>query len=266
MYTDLHTHTKVFSPDAEMSIEELMDTAVKKDLSMVAVTEHFEYKNPDPNDNIQTFDLGLYTKTFSSWKERCPSGLDLLMGIEFGYQTHTASEIDEIAGSAPFDIVLLSNHLFRGVDVFYSDVVYKLPVKERHAEYMAKMAEMVEKCNNFDVAAHYDYVNKRNPDSVTNMCYDDCPSEFDRFFEVLIAKEKALEINTSTSYRRNSMPDAKVIDRYLKMGGKLITVSSDSHTKDNLGRLIPEMTEFLKAVGVRELCYFKNRKVNTFSI
>ena len=266
MYTDLHTHTRHFSPDAETTIDELFETASKKNLSVVAVTEHYEYKNPDPNDNIQTFDLALYTKSFREWKEKCPSSLELLMGIEFGYQTHTASDIDELAGSAPFDIVLLSNHLFRGVDVFFSKEVYALPVKERHAEYMTKMAEMVENCNNFDVAAHYDYVNKRNPDLGVNMCYDDCPREFDRFFEALISKEKALEINTATPARRDSMPDAAIIKRYIDMGGKLITVSSDAHTKENLGKLIPETCEFLKASGVRELCYFKDRQLKTFGI
>ncbi len=266
MLIDLHNHTCHFSPDAKSTIDDFITGAVNKGLAVAAITEHYEYKNPDPNDNIQTFDLDLYTKTFKEWKKKCPSSLKLLMGVEFGYQTHTASDIDEIASTAPFDIVILSNHLFRGVDVFFSKEVYKLPVKARHAEYVSKLVEMAENCNNFDVLGHFDYVNKRNPDLSVNMLYDDCPKEFDRLFETLISKEKALEINTATPARRDSMPDAKIIKRYMKMGGKLITVSSDSHIMENIGALIPETCEYLKSLGVKELCYFEGRKVKTFGL
>ena len=266
MLTDTHNHTCHFSPDAESTIDDIFAKATAGHLDVIALTEHYEYDNPDPNDNIQTFDLDKYTAEFAAWKKRCPSSLELLMGIEFGYQTHTAGAIDELASKAPFDTVVLSNHLFRGIDVYFSDVVYRLPVAERHAEYMEKMTEMVTNCNNFDVAAHYDYVNKRNPDLTVNMLYEDCPREFDRFFEVLIAKEKALEINTATSARRQSLPDPRIIERYIQMGGRLITVSSDSHVPANIGCMIPEITEFLKSLGVKELCYFKARQPQTYGI
>ncbi|MCR5617467.1 MAG: histidinol-phosphatase HisJ family protein [Clostridiales bacterium] len=263
MLTNTHNHTCHFSPDAHTTIDEFIENAVRLGIKVAAITEHYEYDNPDPDDNIQTFDIKEYEKEFRKWKKKCPKELELLMGIEFGYQTHTASDIDRIASTAPFDIVLLSNHLFRGVDVFYSKEVYKLPVKQRHAEYVTKLSEMVENCNNFDVAAHYDYVNKCNKEPGVNMLYQDCPKEFDRFFEALIAKEKALEINTSTSARINQMPDPEVIKRYLAMGGRLITLSSDSHVKENIGLLIPEMREFLISLGVKEICWFKDRKVVT---
>lgn len=266
MYTDLHNHTCHFSPDAKNTIDKFIEDAVSKGISIAGITEHYEYKNPDPNDNIQTFDLDLYAKTFKEWKKKCPSGFKLLMGIEFGYQPETAADIDEIASSIPFDIVNLSKHLFSGVDVCFSEEVYKLPVKTRHAEYIGALADMVEKCNNFDVVSHYDYINKYNPDKNVNVLYKDCPKEFDRFFERLIAKEKALEINTATSAKRGQMPDEEIIRRYLKMGGKLITVSSDSHVKGQVGRLIPETFEFLKSLGVKEVCYYEGRKVKLLSI
>ena len=61
MLIDTHNHTKNFSPDAEMTVEELIGTASRRGLKVVAVTEHYEYDNPDPNDNIQTFDTEEYS-------------------------------------------------------------------------------------------------------------------------------------------------------------------------------------------------------------
>ena len=137
MFSDLHNHTCHFSPDAEMTIDELIDNSIKRGMSYVGITEHYEYDNPDPNDNIQVFELDEYANDFSDWKQKAASnGLNLLMGIEFGYQTHTASKIDELSLALPFDVVILSNHLFRGRDVYFSNECYRVDQKSRHKEYI----------------------------------------------------------------------------------------------------------------------------------
>ena len=273
MKADIHNHTCHYSPDASETIDELMSSAVSAGISIVGITEHYEYDNPDPEDDITTFDIQSYSRSFEEWKNRCPEGLTLLMGIEFGYQTHTAAVIDETAQSAPFDLVILSNHLFRGRDVYYgAGGCYDLPKKERHKEYISKMAEMCEKVNSFDIAAHFDYINRYNPDVNCRLLYEDCPAAFDRFFEALISREKCLEINTRSIHKARAkgcpdvMPDSEIIRRYLAMGGKLISLGSDSHTPDTLGIYFDETYEYLRSLGVRELCYYKGRSPFTFSI
>ena len=54
---DTHNHTKHFSPDAKMDIEEFIKAAKTRGLGAVCITEHYEYDNPDPEDNITTFDI-----------------------------------------------------------------------------------------------------------------------------------------------------------------------------------------------------------------
>ena len=144
MLVDLHNHTCHFSPDAVMSIDTLIEAAVARHLSAVGITEHYEYDNPDPDDDVGIFDLDKYTDSFRNWYSKCPSSLKLLMGIEFGYQTHTSADIDRIASSAPFDVVILSNHLFRGRDVYYGgNKCYGLPKTIRHDEYINKIFAFV---------------------------------------------------------------------------------------------------------------------------
>lgn len=263
MRTDLHNHTCHFSPDAKMTIEKLISTAVKRHLDIVAITEHFEYDNPDPTDAIQTFDLDEYSETFRKWRKLCPPQLQLLQGVEFGYQTHTASAIDQFALHKDLDIVILSNHLFRGVDLFFSKEAYSLPSSDRNREYIATMAEMAEKVDHFDVAAHFDYVNKFNPNPNDEILYQHCPKEFDRFFEALITKEKALEINTATPVKRHSKPDPEILKRYMQMGGKLFTLGSDAHIPQNLGTAITDFSLYLQSLGIQEVCYFKRHRIHT---
>ena len=272
MYTDTHNHTREFSPDADMTIEELVASAVSKDIRRVGITQHYEIDNPDPGDNIRTFDLKLYDNEFKLWKERYKDQVELLKGIEFGYQTTTAEKIDRTVNENFFDIVILSNHLFGNRDVYYSDIVYKTERRERHRIYIGKMAEMADRCNNYDIIAHYDYVNRYNPVKDETVFYDDCPEEFDALFETMISKEKALEINTRSieaQIRKSSahiMPDRKILERYISMGGKLISIGSDSHTPETLGIHFGKTASYLKSLGINELCYFKGRKIFTEEI
>ena len=265
MITDGHNHTRHFSVDAGQTIEELISAARAAGCGRIGITEHYEVDYPD--DGLDwTFDLYEYNKVFSSWRELAAPDLELLMGIEFGYQSHVAAEIDRIASLIPFDVVLLSVHLFRGKDFYVDRECYKIPKKDLHKEYIGVMAEMCERCNNYDVAAHYDYIN-RYTDNLNNfVLYEDCPDEFDRLFEALISKDKALEINTKSIQKHKergfarTLPDPAILNRYREMGGKLICLGSDSHFPGTFGVCFNEAVEYLKSLGFTEAVYFKEHK------
>ena len=264
MVTDGHNHTMHFSPDAGQSIDELIAEAKSKGFTRIGITEHYEVDYPD--DGLDwTFDLNEYDKVFNDWRVRAGE-LELLKGIEFGYQTHVAEEIDRLAAKIPFDVVLLSVHLFRGKDFYVDRECYKLPAKELHGEYISTMAEMCEKCSNFEVAAHYDYINRYADNKSDFVTYEECPKEFDRLFEALISKGKALEINTKSikkhidgGFTRN-LPDEGILNRYRAMGGKYITLGSDSHFPGTLAVCYSEAINYLKSLGFTETVYFKDRK------
>ena len=264
MVTDGHNHTKHFSPDAGQSIDELINEAKSKGFSRIGITEHYEIDYPE--DGLDwMFDLNEYDKVFDEWRQKAGE-LELLKGIEFGYQTHVAEEIDKTAALIPFDVVLLSGHLFRSKDFYVDRECYKMPAKELHTEYIGILAEMSEKCNNFDVLAHYDYINRYTDNKNDFVTYDECPKEFDRLFEALISKEKALEINTKSIEKHRAggftriLPDAAVLNRYREMGGKLITLGSDSHFPGTFAVCFNEAVEYLKSLGFTETVYFKEHK------
>ena len=262
MITDSHSHTLPYSPDAHMYIDELITKAKSLGIPRVGITEHYEIDMVYPDNEVMLFDLDDYDREFVKWKAECPEGLSLLKGIEFGYQTHTARAIDIVASCHDFDVVILSNHNFRGEDVYFSKIVYDLPIKARHAEYIGIMAEMCENCNNYDIAAHYDYINRYNPDDKATVCYEDCPDEFDRFFEAIIFKNKSLEINTSSinsliaKGNPNPMPDPAILKRYKEMGGTMITLSSDAHRSEALAQHFNMTREYMKSMGFYENTYF----------
>ena len=264
MVTDGHNHTKHFSPDAGQTIDELISEAKAKGFTRIGITEHYEVEYPD--DGLDwTFDLKEYDKAFEIWRERAGE-LELLKGIEFGYVSGVEKEIERLSALIPFDVVLLSVHLFRGKDFYVDRECYKLPAKELHGEYIANMAEMCEKCDNYNVAAHYDYINRYADNKSDFVTYDECPKEFDRLFEALITKDKALEINTKSIKKHidggftRSLPDAGILNRYRAMGGKYITLGSDSHFPGTFAVCYGEAIDYLKSLGFTETVYFKDRK------
>ena len=265
MITDNHNHTIHFSADAGQTIQDLINAAKSNGCKRIGITEHYEVDYPD--DGLDwTFDLKEYNNAFETWRATSGNDPELLMGIEFGYQSHVAEEIDRLATQIPFDVVLLSVHLFRGKDFYVDRECYKIPAKDLHREYISIMAEMCEKCNNYDVAAHYDYINRYTDNKSDFVTYDECPEEFDRFFEALISKEKALEINTKSIFKHKEggfaryLPDPAVLNRYKDMGGKLITLGSDSHFPGTFGVCFDETVDYLKSLGFKEAYYFKEHK------
>lgn len=265
MLTDSHNHTCHFSSDAEMSISELITGCVQNNIKRVVITEHYDYDYPHKEEPPQTFDIHQYIEAFEVWK-KLSSNVELNMGIELGYQSHIADIIDEVSLSAPFDSVILSNHLIDGKDVYFNTECYKLYTKEElHKKYISVLAEMAEKCNNYNIIGHYDYINRYCKKRNCNVLYSDCPEEFDRLFEIIIAKGKSLEINTRSIHKliqkksKMTMPDPEILKRYQAMGGSMITLGSDSHTTPTLGIHFEETATYLKSLGFKSNFYFKKR-------
>lgn len=260
-------HTKAFSLDASQSIEELINGTKSQEIKRVSITEHYDMDYPH-KDEIFTFDLKEYGSVFPKWRELSSkmNGPELLMGIEIGWQPHLNDRIIDTVNTLPFDTVLLSAHVFRGCEIYYSQECPLIPRKERNKEYISLLTRMADELDCYDIIAHYDYINRYIDDKDSAVFYNDCPKEFDSLFEVIISKEKALEINTSSINSQMNkgssfiMPDPDIIRRYIAMGGKLITMGSDAHKSDRIGLHFEKTANYLKSLGVSEVFYFKNRK------
>ena len=76
--------------------------------------------------------------------------------------------------------------------------------------------------------------------------------------KTVIADGKGLEVNTSC-YRygiRDLTPAVDILKLYRDLGGKIITIGSDSHRKEHLGAHIPETMQEIKKIGFDEVYTF----------
>ena len=73
---------------------------------------------------------------------------------------------------------------------------------------------------------------------------------------------EGIEINTS-SHRyglKDSTPSRDILKLYKELGGKIITIGSDSHKIEHLGAYIDEAKELLKELGFEFYCTFEKMK------
>ena len=265
MYTDTHNHTCHFSSDAKMSAKKLIDTCKERKMNGVAVTEHYEGDYPHDIGESQIFDIPSYFETFKSWEEYA-DGFPIYKGIELGYQKHLNGFYDDMIAKYPFDCVIMSDHLFDGKDPYFFRDCYEKDMITVYRQYIEEMADMVEKCNNFDIVGHYDYINRYAPYEKPQIKYSQCPESFDRFLKAIISKEKCLEINTRSVDKmrkkglEDALPDADILKRYYELGGRIISLGSDSHTSDTLCIHFAEVAEYLKSFGFTENSYYVGRK------
>ncbi len=265
MYTDNHNHTKHFSSDAKMSAHELIDACKSLNMRGVAVTEHYEGDYPHDIGEPQCFDISVFFETAKEWTEYA-GDLPLYKGVELGYQKHLCAFYDDMVAKYPFDSVILSDHLFEGKDPYFFRQCYEEDMVSVYTRYIEEMAEMVEKCNNFDIVGHYDYINRYAPYEHPQVKYSQCPESFDRFLAAIIAKDKCLEINTRSvdkmikNGHSDVLPDQEILSRYYEMGGRNISLGSDSHSSDTLCVHFPKVAEYLASFGFTENSYYVGRK------
>ena len=84
----------------------------------------------------------------------------------------------------------------------------------------------------------------------------------DAIFRELIAAGKALEVNTS-GYRQKigrPLPDLPLVRRYRELGGELITLGSDAHSTQDLGKGIEAGMEMLREAGFRYFAVYEQHK------
>ena len=268
MYIDTHIHTREYSADATLSIDDLIAYAQANQPVILGTTEHYDYDYPD-KENQLIFDPEKYHLDFSEnkmrYEERYGLPFPILSGIECGYLEHLGSTFDSFSRLYPFDSVICSAHYFDGFDPYFDRRVYKLGKDKVYSRYLEIIIHSLENFSDFDIVGHYDYICRFAPYEDKRMYYKDFSPLFDRIFSLCIKGGKALELNTKTSagFLSENMTDylfdPAILLRYREMGGQMVSFGSDAHTLGSVMTLFDETRKLLKDSGFTRIVYFKNR-------
>ena len=271
MLCDCHLHTE-FSGDSEAPVRTQADRAVSLGMRAVCFTDHDDYDAWSP-DGKQEFilDWDAYFRAMPLFREEYEGRLKILTGVELGLQLHIKSYLDERMAQYGdlIDYRIGSSHFVDGIDLYYPDYFKLSPYtdpdeleRERYRHYFEATLRRLEAYDCYEAVGHLDYVVRYGPNRNRKFTYKDYADVIDPILEVLIRKDKALEVNTGGfKYGLgHPNPHEDIIRRYKELGGKLITVGSDAHAPEHVGFEFARTAEILKSCGFREYAVFEKKK------
>lgn len=256
--SDCHNHSDR-SPDGHQPIEAMLARAKELGLYAYTLTDHCECNEYEEKYRERA------ARAWQAMEDALPpQGLRFYRGIELGQPMQNLPGAQE-AVAREYDFVIGSLHNLRGREDFYYMDAAGMDMEDVHRrleEYWDELLEMIA-WGGFDSLGHLTYP-LRYIQGVHGVRVDMGRHEekVDEVFSALIAKGKALEVNTSGLRQElgETMPGLSLLKRYRALGGRLVTLGSDAHCTGDLGRGIDEGMELLKAAGFTEFAVYEKRR------
>ena len=257
---DYHIHTK-FSGDSDASPVDYVKQAIKMQLEEICFTDHRDFDYP-----IDSFDLDIetYYQTIMALKKEYQDKIKIKWGIEIGLDLNYFQEINDLINQYPFDFVIGSIHVIDHTEFYYGDFFKGLTKKHAHRCFFEETLKCVKAFDCFNVLGHLDYIMRYGPYDNKKVEHTKYQDIIDEIFKTLIDKDKGIEVNTS-GYAVNGncgFPNYNQVKRYFDLGGRIITIGTDSHTVDRIGQHVEDVKDNLKKIGFKEISTFTNRIVD----
>jgi histidinol-phosphatase (PHP family) len=114
----------------------------------------------------------------------------------------------------------------------------------------------------FDVLGHLDVVKRYTLRFCGGYDVSPCRDVIDEILKTCLAADLTPEINTSSLRQglSETMPNLDTVRRYAELGGTCLSLGSDSHRSEDIGRDFDRAVEMLKQAGIPNLAVFKNRE------
>lgn len=268
---DSHVHSS-FSGDSQANMEDMVLKAIDLGLKYITFTEHqdfdFVYTKDEPEGMFEV-NTDQYLYDLLKLREKYANKITVNFGIELGMQTEIARKNAIYAKSHDFDFIIASSHLCNRKDPYLADDFFgSREEKEAYHEYFKYILECIKTCRAFDVYGHLDYVFRYGPTKIANVTFDEYKDDIDAILKLLIQNEKGIEINTSGyDYGMNGPhPNKDIIMRYKELGGEIITIGSDAHKVEDIGRHFDKACELLKECGFNYYSVFDGRMPEHFKL
>ena len=277
MRTDYHVHTE-FSDDSNYPMEQVIKDAITKEFDELCFTDHVDYgikKDWDePGEMIYrkggagepdqmpvaNVDYPVYYKTFQKMKELYQDKISLKFGLEFGMQAHTVEKYEKLFSRYPFDFIILSVHEIEDKEFWDQGFQNGMTQQEYNERYYEEMLYLVQNYHNYSVLGHMDLITRYDKAGVYP--FEKLKPILTKILKTVIADEKGIEVNTSSNRYglKDLTPSRDILKLYKELGGKIITIGSDSHKPEHLGAFVDETKEELKALGFEQICTFDKMK------
>ncbi|MDO4168959.1 MAG: histidinol-phosphatase HisJ family protein [Lachnospiraceae bacterium] len=266
MFADYHVHTE-FSDDSTYLMEQVVKDAIAMKMDEICFTDHvdygikvdwdcgqpIQYRGKNPLANV---DYPVYASKIRKLQDLYKMQINIKMGMEFGVQTHTIPQYEDLFQKYPFDFIILSIHQVEDKEFWTQDFQKGRSQKEYNERYYEEMLNVIKNYQNYSVLGHMDLIARYDKNGIYP--FEKVEPIISEILKIVIENGKGIELNTS--YHRYGLKDAtpsvNILKRYRELGGDIITIGSDSHNAKQLGTYIEDGKQLLKSLGFRYFCTY----------
>ncbi|MBU4302680.1 MAG: histidinol-phosphatase HisJ family protein [Actinobacteria bacterium] len=260
MIPDYHIHTAMCG-HARGGMEELVRKAIDKGFTEIGIADHLPLLYTDDRVlSMAPHELPRYVESVLELKERYSGRIDIRLGIEADYHPHTMEERLQMLDTYPFDFIIGSVHII-GDWIFddprYVDCYREIDLDGFYLEYMRAEEEMVS-TRLFDIVGHPDLVKKFGDRAQADLA----PAYRDLLVKI---KEAGACYEINTAGLRWPVGEMYPEPSFVHLGAELgvpVTVGSDSHCPEDIGRDFDHAIALLRQAGYGETAWFKGREMS----
>lgn len=281
MFADYHIHT-YYSDDSTYPMEQVVKDAISKGITDLCFTDHVDYgikedtdklspeqrqelklKIQNPNVPQYNVDYPAYVAEYQDLKEKYADKINLKLGMEFGLQIHTIPQYQKLFNSYPFDFIIMSCHQVENKEFWTQEFQQGRSQDEYNQRYYDEILAQVKNYHDYSVLGHLDLIARYDKAGVYH--FAKIRDKIAEILKIVIADGKGIELNTSSvRYKIHNAqgeqeltPSREILALYKELGGRIITVGSDSHKPEHLGAYIAEQSQELLKLGFKEICTFE---------
>lgn len=261
---DTHTHS-LCSPDGHNTVTEMARAAGAAGLTHLCLTDHCDLVTLQ-GEPAYTYDWAPYNAAVAEARAALSPGLDLAQGLELGEAYENPAAARAILAARPqLDFVIGSVHNYRSMkdkhDFYFAQYPDHDTCQRTLEDYMGSLEAMVALPDCYDTLGHIiyplRYINDRGPHPFSLL-----EGEFrDRTVAILrrvVQDGKAMEVNT---WRGRSIEEwAPYLRLFKSLGGELVTVGSDAHTIQDVGRGVSGVYQVIADCGFDYVAVYHGRK------
>ncbi|WP_459482347.1 histidinol-phosphatase HisJ family protein [Clostridium saccharoperbutylacetonicum] len=268
MLCDYHLHTN-YSDDSSYMMEDLVSDSIDIGLNEICITDHVDYGvksdwyelseiQYDGECPIANVDYPKFYKEIKSLQEKYKDQINIKIGMEFGMQKHTIGKFQKLFNQYNFDFIILSCHQVDDKEFWNQAFQSDKSQKEYNELYYQEILHLVKHYKNYSVLGHLDMIKRY--DEISEYPFEKVKPIITDILKIVISDGKGIEINTSSHrYDLNDLTPSKDILRlYKNLGGKILTIGSDTHKKEHLGAYIEATKNELKKLGFNSYCTYEN--------
>ena len=268
---DYHTHTYFsFDGDPDATHDAMCKRALEVGLSDIAFTDHCDINGEveglyAPYDADRAFNAMMEVK--EKYKKK---NLNVICGIELGNATQYPEAAAAVLAAHPYEFVIGSLHNLRDVPDFcllnYDRMPHPL-IGRLFDRALDETIEMVQ-FPGITTLGHFTYMHRYITRAGKALSFKPYMEKIEHLYRTVIAKDVALELNVSTLWQGLgiAMPTMDLLKFYKDCGGKLVTIGTDSHAMQSLGKPIRKGYAILETVGFHEVLTIRDGQKTLRSI